>query len=150
MGCLPSSICSNSIRGAAHEEMSGNSFGRVIKISEAWQGLPNLKHLVILWVELQGLVQLCVVSLTGTHYSGDSYSAVGYDASCPNPTPKEPLGIAFPGRTWCESGSLFLADVPCLINDRIKWQAWPIGLDIWCKVGDQKQVVKIYLYTIMQ
>nr|GAT52019.1 predicted protein [Mycena chlorophos] len=57
---------------------------QTIQISPTWKGLEKLKILAIF---------------------GDSYSAVGYDVSSPNPTPSEPLGVEFPGITYCEEGS---------------------------------------------
>lgn len=34
--------------------------------------------------------------------SGDSYSSVGYDCTCPHPTKEEPLGVEWPGTTYTE------------------------------------------------
>ena len=36
--------------------------------------------------------------------SGDSFSAIGYKAShSPAPSPTRPLGVEFPGETFCEA-----------------------------------------------
>lgn len=37
-------------------------------------------------------------------YSGASYCDVGYDTRSPHPTPENPLGVDFPGITYCEPG----------------------------------------------
>ncbi|PSR77349.1 hypothetical protein PHLCEN_2v7950 [Hermanssonia centrifuga] len=48
-----------------------------------WPGLSALRNLIVF---------------------GDSYCAVGYNASSPHPTLDEPLGVPFPGTTWAEEG----------------------------------------------
>ncbi|KAI0713878.1 hypothetical protein C8Q76DRAFT_768744 [Earliella scabrosa] len=55
-----------------------------ISVSDMWTRLSQLKHLVIF---------------------GASYCDVGYISSkSPHPTAEEPLGVPFPGYTWCEPG----------------------------------------------
>lgn len=36
--------------------------------------------------------------------SGASYCDVGYNSKSPHPTHDQPLGVEFPGHTWCEPG----------------------------------------------
>ncbi|KAI0365129.1 hypothetical protein BV20DRAFT_1102819 [Pilatotrama ljubarskyi] len=45
-----------------------------------WPGIACFKHLVVF---------------------GASYCDVGYNSKAPHPTPEKPLGVEFPGNTWC-------------------------------------------------
>ncbi|TFK81887.1 carbohydrate esterase family 16 protein [Polyporus arcularius HHB13444] len=55
----------------------------VVSIGNCWAGLAAVKRLVIF---------------------GASYCDVGYDSQSPHPTPENPLGVEFPGITYCEPG----------------------------------------------
>ncbi|KAI0328030.1 hypothetical protein GY45DRAFT_1436490 [Cubamyces sp. BRFM 1775] len=51
-----------------------------IAVRTSWPGFPGIKHIVIF---------------------GASYCDVGYNAKAPHPSPEHPLGVEFPGMTWC-------------------------------------------------
>ncbi|OSD04929.1 carbohydrate esterase family 16 protein [Trametes coccinea BRFM310] len=52
-------------------------------VRRAWPGaVQELKHLIVF---------------------GASYCDVGYDSRAPRPSPERPMGVDFPGKTWCGS-----------------------------------------------
>ncbi|KAG8901466.1 hypothetical protein FRB99_005295 [Tulasnella sp. 403] len=51
------------------------------KNNRKWNGFSNLRYLFVF---------------------GDSYSSVGYNTRSPDPTDENPLGVKFPGFTYCE------------------------------------------------
>ncbi|KAI0628890.1 hypothetical protein C8Q77DRAFT_1067250 [Trametes polyzona] len=51
-----------------------------IATGKTWKGIANIKYLVVF---------------------GASYCDVGYHFKKPIPTPEKPLGVDFPGMTWC-------------------------------------------------
>ncbi|KAI0697108.1 hypothetical protein C8T65DRAFT_743346 [Cerioporus squamosus] len=55
----------------------------VVSLGQFWPGLALVKRLVIF---------------------GASYCDVGYDSQSSHPTPENPLGVDFPGITYCEPG----------------------------------------------
>ncbi|THH20678.1 hypothetical protein EW146_g716 [Bondarzewia mesenterica] len=57
------------------------SSSTTLRLGPHWPGLSGLRHLIVF---------------------GDSYSAIGYGPLGPKPTPKEPLGLKFPGLTYNE------------------------------------------------
>ncbi|KAI9067916.1 carbohydrate esterase family 16 protein [Trametes sanguinea] len=49
-------------------------------VRNAWPGVQGLRHLIVF---------------------GASYCDVGYNSRAPHPSPERPLGVDFPGETWC-------------------------------------------------
>ncbi|KAI0355238.1 hypothetical protein OH77DRAFT_1496363 [Trametes cingulata] len=52
----------------------------IAHLGDTWPGFSKIEHLVVF---------------------GASYCDVGYNAKAPHPTPEKPLGVDFPGQTWC-------------------------------------------------
>ncbi|KAH9857423.1 hypothetical protein C2E23DRAFT_927391 [Lenzites betulinus] len=52
----------------------------VVSIRDQWSGVAKLKHLIVF---------------------GASYCDVGYNSVAPHPSPENPLGVEFPGKTFC-------------------------------------------------
>ncbi|KAH9890405.1 hypothetical protein C8Q73DRAFT_803938 [Cubamyces lactineus] len=52
----------------------------VLAVRASWPGVSSIKHIVVF---------------------GASYCDVGYNAKAPHPSPERPLGVDFPGMTWC-------------------------------------------------
>ncbi|KZV69485.1 carbohydrate esterase family 16 protein [Peniophora sp. CONT] len=85
---------------------------KVIAIRPHWHGLKSVKHLVIF---------------------GDSYSSVDYNGTkSPHPTPQEPLGVPFPGRTWAS-----------INGDDANWVGFIVNT-----IADERKDLLVYDYAV--
>lgn len=74
-----------------------------IAVRELWPGVQNLQYLVVLYVlPITSYVYRDIQMLTYVATdSGASYCDVGYNSKAPRPSVENPLGVKFPGETWC-------------------------------------------------
>lgn len=73
-----------------------------VAVRELCPSVQNLLYLVVLYVLTTSYVyrdtQMSTSVATG---SGASYCDVGYNSKAPQPSVQNPLGVKFPGETWC-------------------------------------------------